>query len=81
MHGPVDVSVACCPASRAAKVTATATQQSAEIGPIPIKLAATAAGTSTAPSTCRSPARWDIDLVVTTSEFDAITTDVTLHLH
>jgi copper transport protein len=79
-HGPVDVTVLLHGAPTA-KVTATATQHSAEIGPIPIRLTAHGGGHFDGTATLPVAGSWDIDLVVTTSAFDATTADVTLHLH
>jgi copper transport protein len=80
IHGPVDVSVELHGVSTA-KVTATATQQSAEIGPLPIKLASHGSGHFDGTLVLPVAGSWDVDLVVTTSAFDATTADVTLHLH
>ena len=62
-------------------ITATATQQAKQIGPIPVSL--TKAGTRSYDGSASLPVagRWEIDLVVTTSTFDATTTDVVLTLH
>jgi copper transport protein len=80
IHGPVDVTVML-DNIPTAKVTATATQHSAEIGPIPIKLTSHGGGHFDGSTTLPAAGAWDVDLVVTTSAFDATTADVTLHLH
>jgi copper transport protein len=66
----------------ASKITATAALPAEQLGPIPIPLAASGAGQYTA-SNVNLPAAgdWVISLVVTTSEFDAITTQVKIHLY
>ena len=66
---------------RSTSVTATATQPDQQIGPIPVRL--TKAGAETYDGSVSLPVagRWRIDLVVTTSAFDATTTSATLTLH
>jgi copper transport protein len=84
LHGPVDVVVAVHGQPRAT-VTATATQQDAEIGPLPIKLTRShshgAEVEFEATPSLPVAGDWDFVLVVSTSKFDATTTDVTLTLH
>ena len=80
MHGTVQLNVdvdGVTPTS----ITATATQHAKQIGPIPVTL--TKGGTRTFDGSASLPVsgRWEIDLVVTTSAFDATTTDVVLTLH
>ena len=66
---------------RTKSVTATATQPDKQIGPIPVRL--TKAGAEAYDGSVSLPVagRWRIDLVVTTSTFDATTTSATLTLH
>lgn len=80
IHGLVDVTVLLHNVA-AATATATATQHSAEIGPIPIKLSGHGGGHFDGSATLPAAGAWDVYLVVTTSAFDATTADVTLHLH
>jgi copper transport protein len=84
LHGPVDVAVVVT-GDQHPRVTATATQHAAQIGPLPIKLTrAHAHGAETefdASLTLPVAGDWDIDLVVSRSRFDATTTDVTLTVH
>ncbi len=79
-RGPVDIAVMLHGVTRAS-VAATATQHDAEIGPLPIALAGHGGGHFDGTATLPVAGAWDIDLVVTTSQFDATTTDVTIHLH
>jgi copper transport protein len=80
-HGPVNVTVALSAGASPTSVTATATQKSAQIGPLPIKLTREGPGLYDGNATLPVGGAWEIDLVVTTSEFDATTTDVTVRLH
>ena len=80
-HGNVSVEVALSPGPRAQSVTATATQPDRQIGPIPVQLIADGADLYTA-SDVNLPVsgKWVIALVVTTSKFRAVATQVTVHL-
>ncbi|SHH30773.1 copper transport protein [Jatrophihabitans endophyticus] len=80
-HGNVDLTVDVSGGARLTGVTANATQTAKRIGPVPVRLTRASALTydGTAPLTVAGP--WRIDLVVSTSEFDAVTTAVTLTLH
>jgi copper transport protein len=84
LHGPVDVMVDVHGMPHAS-VTATATQHDAEIGPLTIKLTRVArhGDDSEFDATTTLPAAgdWDFDLVVSTSELNAIAADVNLTLH
>jgi copper transport protein len=80
-HGPVGITLELSDGSTPKSITATATQHSAEIGPLPIKLVRQGAGLYDGTATLPVAGTWEIDLVVTTSTFDATTTDVTLRLH
>ncbi len=84
VHGPVDLTVDVS-GERHPSVTLTATQQQARIGPLPIKLSRTHVhgGTTEFEASASLPVagRWDLDLVVSTSRFDATTTNVTITLH
>jgi copper transport protein len=82
VHGPVTASVALSPGAKVQKVTATALQPNKQIGPIPISL--TANGTDLyGSSNLNLPVSgtWVITLVVTTSQFDAVTADVKIHVN
>jgi copper transport protein len=81
VHGPVNVTVALSKGPAPTQVTATATQKAKQIGPLPIKLTKEGAGLYDGSATLPVAGQWEIDLVVTTSEFDATTTDVTVRLH
>jgi hypothetical protein len=65
----------------ATAITATATQSSARIGPLPVKLVRRGPEAFDGTVTLPVSGRWRIDLVVTTSTYDATTTDVTLEMH
>jgi copper transport protein len=80
IHGPVDITVDV-QGRPHVSVTAQATQRSARIGPLPIRLTRTGAARFDGTATLSAPGRWVIDLVVSTSRFDATTADVTLTLH
>ena len=66
---------------RSTSVTASATQPDKQIGPIPVPLSKAGAETYSGSVTLPAAGRWRIDLVVTTSAFDATTTSATLTLH
>jgi copper transport protein len=79
-HGNVNVTITLDSGAAAKSITATATQQSAQIGPLPVKL--TRSGDSFSGSvTLPVAGAWRFDLVVTTSSVDQTTTDTTLTLH
>lgn len=80
VHGQIDFTVELSSGS-AKSVTATATEKQQQIGPIPLKL--TRAGGAHFHGTATLPVagRWLIELVVTTSAFDATTADVDLDFH
>ncbi|HEY2297175.1 MAG TPA: copper resistance protein CopC [Jatrophihabitans sp.] len=84
LRGPVDVIVDV-HGKPHASVALTATQHQAEIGPLPIELTrlSRTGGDSEFDATATLPAAgdWDFDLVVSTSQFDATTADVTITLH
>ncbi len=84
IHGPVDLSVDV-HGERHPAVMMTATQHAARIGPLPIRLTRTHAHGSVtgfdASANLPAAGDWDIDLVVSTSRFDATTTNVTVTLH
>jgi copper transport protein len=80
-HGPVTFSVELSPGPGATAITATATQQQAQIGPLPIKLTREGGRLFDGSATLPVSGRWTVALVVTASEFDATTTDVTITLH
>lgn len=79
-HGLVNVTVELSVAAQS--VTATATEKAKQIGPVPLKLAASGR-TLYAANGVNLPVAgsWEFDLVVTESKFDAITADVTITLH
>lgn len=66
---------------RPKSVTATATQPDKQIGPVPVPLTRVGAETYDGSVALPAAGRWRIDLVVTTSAFDATTTSATLTLH
>jgi copper transport protein len=80
-HGPVNLTVALSAGVTPTSITATATQKKAEIGPLTIKLTREGRGLYDGSSTLPVAGTWEIDLVVTTSTFDATTTNVLLRLH
>jgi copper transport protein len=79
-HGRVNVTVALS-GGGATKVSATATEQAKQLGPIPIKLKRERSALYDGSADLPVAGDWDIDLVVTTSTFNATTADVTLTLH
>jgi copper transport protein len=81
-HGPVSLAVELTPGTEAEQVTATALQPDRQIGPIPITLSPNGTDLYGA-SNLNLPVKgtWVITLVVTTSAFDAVTTDVKISLH
>jgi copper transport protein len=80
-HGPVTVTATMSDGSSPKSITATATQHAKQIGPLTIPLRREGAGVYDGSTSLPVSGRWEIDLVVTTSEFDATTTDVTIDLH
>ena len=81
-HGPVSIAVELSPGTQPQQVTATGLQPARQLGPIPVPLSANGAdpyGASGVDLPVKG--RWVITLVVTTSEFDAVTTDVAITLH
>jgi copper transport protein len=82
VHGAVTTAVALSPGAEPKSVTATALQPARDIGPIPVPLSAN--GTNLyGSSSVNLPVSgtWVITLVVTSSQFDAVTADVKIHLH
>ncbi len=81
-HGTVTVTVELSSGVHATKVTGTATQNAAHLGPLPLPLTANGSGLYAADGVSLPIAGdWTIALVVTTSVADAVSTDVTLALH
>ena len=81
-HGTVVADVSLSPGSEPKKVTATAALPARQLGPIPIELTANDTNVYAA-SGINLPVAgdWVISLVVTTSEFDATTAQVKVHLY
>jgi copper transport protein len=81
-HGTVVVDVSLNSVARGTKIRATAALPDKQLGPIPIVLAANGPNEYTA-SNVNLPAAgdWVISLVVTTSEFDAVTAQLKIHLY
>jgi copper transport protein len=82
VHGPVSLSVELTPGAKPRQITATALQPAKQLGPIPIPLSPNGTNLYGA-SNVNLPVKgtWVITLVVTTSAFDAVTTDVKISLH
>jgi copper transport protein len=81
-HGTVTAAVALSEGVQPRQVSATAALPSKQLGPIPLGLTANGADLYGASGVVLPAAGdWVITLVVTTSEFDATTTDVTVHLY
>lgn len=80
-HGTLDLTFTIADAARGTKLVATATQQQAQIGPVPITLSSAGTGSYSGTANLPVAGSWDLDITVTTSVFDATTTDATLHLH
>lgn len=81
MHGPVTITVRITGASAPKSIKATATQKDQQIGPLPVKLAREGAGQYDGTVTLPVAGPWELDFVVTTSAFDATSTDATIQLH
>lgn len=80
-HGLVDVAIMLQGGSHPKSVVATATQPAQQIGPIPLKLVADGAhGYQAAGVNLPVAGTWVIDLVITRSQFDAVSTQATVHL-
>ena len=82
VHGPVTVAVALSAGTTASAVSATATQPARQLGPI--RLSLTPNGTDLyGASEVNLPVsgRWVFTVVVTYSQFDAVTADVSINLH
>jgi copper transport protein len=81
-HGTVTASVALSPGIEPKSVTATAALPSQELGPIPLGLGANGSDLYGASGlVLPSAGNWVFTLIVSTSEFDATTTQVTIHLY
>jgi copper transport protein len=80
VHGPVTFTVMLSHHARA-RITATATQHDQEIGPLPIKLVRDGMAQYDGTVTLPVAGTWELDFVVTTSAFDATTTNTTVRLH
>jgi copper transport protein len=81
VHGPVNVTVELSKGVRPLSLRVTATQPRKQLGPLPIKLTRETSGVYDGSTALPVAGPWRIDLVVTTSQFDAVTADVTLTLH
>ena len=82
VHGPVTVAIALSAGTTASAVSATATQPARQLGPI--RLSLTPNGTDLyGASGVNLPVsgRWVFTVVVTYSQFDAVTADVAINLH
>jgi copper transport protein len=81
-HGTVTVTIALTRGAQPQAITATATQQSKQIGPIPLDLKADGTNRYQA-SDVDLPVsgHWTFHLVVTNSATDAVSTDATVRLH
>jgi copper transport protein len=80
-HGAVTLTFALSDGSSPQSITATATQAAKQIGPLPISLRREGAGVYDGSANLPVGGKWQIDITVTRSTFDAITTDTTLNLH
>jgi copper transport protein len=80
-HGTVNLTLELSPGTEPTKITATATQAAAQVGPIPVRLTRAGKGVYDGSVSLPVAGSWEIDLVVTTSQFDATTTDAILRLH
>lgn len=81
-HGTVTVNVDLSPGAEPKSITATALQQAKQIGPLPLTLSPNGTDEYSA-SNVDLPVsgHWIFALVVTESQFDAISTNVTIKLH
>ncbi|MEO9137819.1 MAG: copper resistance protein CopC [Jatrophihabitans sp.] len=80
-HGEVNLTVDVSAGPTPTSITAGATQIDKEIGPVPVTLTRAGGRTFSGSAPLTVAGRWRISVVVTTSEFDAVTADVTLDLH
>jgi copper transport protein len=80
VHGPVSFTIELS-SGGAQSITATATQKAKQLGPLPIKLTRERPWLYGGSATLPVAGSWQIALVVTTSTFNATTTDVSLTLH
>lgn len=81
-HGTVTAAVSLSPGPEALRVTVSATLPAAQLGPIPLPLAADGTGRYGASGVVLPAAgNWVFTVVVSTSEFNAVTTDLTIHLY
>lgn len=80
-HGTVNLTLELSPGTEPTKITATATQAAAQVGPIPVRLTRAGKGVYDGSVSLPVAGSWEIDLVVTTSQFDATSTDAILRLH
>jgi copper transport protein len=78
-HGEVDLTVSLPVAAN--RVTATATQQHAQIGPLPVALKSEGHHTYSGSANLPVAGNWHIDLNVTRSKLATISTDTVVHLH
>uniref|UniRef100_UPI0035C96E5A CopD family protein n=1 Tax=uncultured Jatrophihabitans sp. TaxID=1610747 RepID=UPI0035C96E5A len=77
-HGAVDLTVT--PDTTTESVTATATQHARQLGPITVPLRRTGTSWSGRASLPVAGA-WEIDLTLTSGQYDAVTTDTVVDLH
>jgi copper transport protein len=81
VHGPVDIEVTLS-GGAAKSVTATASEPDQQLGPIPVGLKHASGGAYSAQNVVLPVAGdWVVNLVVTSSAFDAVTADVAINLH
>ena len=80
-HGAINFTVALSPGAVAKSITAAATQKQRQLGPIPVRLARESGDLFDGNATLPVAGHWELDLVITTSAFDAVTADVTINLH
>jgi copper transport protein len=82
VHGTVGIAVVLSPGTPVQELTATATQPSAQLGPIPLRLHASSSGRYHASDVVLPVAgTWVIGLAVTTSEFNSVTAQVPIVLY
>jgi copper transport protein len=81
-HGTITADVSLSPGPKAQSVTVTAALPKQQLGPIPLGLAANGTDLYGASGVVLpSAGNWVFTIIVSTSEFDATTTSVTIHLY
>lgn len=81
VHGPVNITISVDGGATPSAITASASQKKAQLGPLPIKLTRESRSSYDGSTTLPVSGTWEIDVVVTSSEFSAVSADVDLSMH